>query len=64
MLTGQQAGVGAYWIDRDRYELSDLDLDPDEMRALQVAVAAVRPASGEEALWKLGVDAARRTVRR
>ena len=46
VLTGQQAGVGAYWIDRDRYELSDLELDPDESRALQVAVAAIRPASG------------------
>jgi len=57
VLTGQSAGVGAYWIDRDRYELSDLDLDPDESRALQVAVAATRPASGVEALWKLGVDA-------
>ncbi len=57
VLTGQQAGVGAYWIDRHRYELSDLQLDPDEMRALQVAVAAVRPTSGQEALWKLGVDA-------
>ena len=29
-----------------RYELTDLDLEPDEMRALQVAVAAVRPAAG------------------
>ncbi len=57
VLTGQSAGVGAYWIDRDRYELTDLDLDPDESRALQVAVAAIRPASGVEALWKLGVDA-------
>ena len=26
------------------------------MRALQVAVAAVRPAQGREALWKLGLD--------
>jgi predicted DNA-binding transcriptional regulator YafY len=48
--------VSAYWIDRDRYELTDLHLEPDEMRALQVAVAAVRPAQGREALWKLGLD--------
>jgi proteasome accessory factor B len=57
VLTGHQAGVSAYWIDRDRYELGDLNLEPDEMRALQVAVAAVRPSAGQDALWKLGVDA-------
>ena len=56
VLSGQQAGISAYWIDRDRYELADLALEPDERQALQVAVAAVRPASGELALWKLGVD--------
>jgi predicted DNA-binding transcriptional regulator YafY len=56
VLTGDRAGVSAYWIDRDRYELTDLHLEPDEMRALQVAVAAVRPAQGREALWKLGLD--------
>ena len=55
---GPYAGQTRYWIDRDRYELADLDLEPDEMRALQVAVAAVRTGSGSgrEALWKLGVD--------
>ena len=56
VLTGGRAGSSAYWIDRDRYELKDLHLEPDEMRALQVAVAAVRPAQGREALWKLGLD--------
>jgi proteasome accessory factor B len=56
VLTGHQAGVSAYWIDRDRYELTDLHLEPDEMRALQVAVAAIRPTQGREALWKLGLD--------
>ena len=56
VLSGGRAGVSAYWIDRDRYELTDLHLEPDEMRALQVAVAAVRPAQGREALWKLGLD--------
>lgn len=56
VLTGGLAGVSAYWIDRDRYELTDLHLEPDEMRALQVAVAAVRPSQGREALWKLGLD--------
>ncbi|CAN5723271.1 WYL domain-containing protein [soil metagenome] len=56
VLGGGQAGVSAYWIDRHRYELADLDLDDDERHALQVAVAAVRPTSGEPALWKLGVD--------
>jgi len=56
VLTGGQAGVSGYWIDRDRYELTDLHLEPDEMRALQVAVAAVRPTQGRQALWKLGLD--------
>jgi proteasome accessory factor B len=56
VLTGGQAGASAYRIDRDRYELTDLHLEPDEMRALQVAVAAVRPTQGREALWKLGLD--------
>jgi predicted DNA-binding transcriptional regulator YafY len=56
VLSGAQAGVSAYRIDRARYELADLDLEPDERQALQVAVAAIRPAAGEPALWKLGVD--------
>ena len=64
VLTAHQAGVSAYWIDRDRYELGDLNLEPDEMRALQVAVAAVRPTAGQDALWKLGVDARRWRPRR
>ncbi len=53
---GQYAGQTRYWIDRARYELDDLRLDDDEMRALQVAMAATRPgsASGQEAMWKLG----------
>lgn len=62
VLTGGRAGASAYWIDRDRYELSGLDLDPEETRALQTAFAAVRSSSGtgitagEEALWKLGSE--------
>lgn len=50
------AGQTMYRIDRAAYELDDLDLDPDEMRALQVAVATVRTgsASGRDALLKLG----------
>ncbi len=53
---GEYAGQTRYWIDRGRYELDDLELDADEMRALQVAMAATRPgsATGQEALWKLG----------
>ena len=60
--SGIHAGSTAYWIDRDRYELSGLDLEPDETRALQMAFAAVRSGSGagitagEEALWKLGAQ--------
>lgn len=61
---GQYAGQTRYWVDRDRYELADLDLDPDETRALQVAMAATRPGSstGQNALWKLGADAAQDAV--
>ena len=53
---GPYAGQTRYWIDRKRYELRDLSLEPDEARALQVAMAATRPgsASGQEALWKVG----------
>jgi proteasome accessory factor B len=53
---GEFAGQTRYWIDRERYELRGLELDPDEARALQVAMAATRPGSrsGQEALWKLG----------
>ncbi|MEP1123450.1 MAG: WYL domain-containing protein [Ilumatobacter sp.] len=50
------AGQTMYWIDRSAYELDDLDLEPDEMRALQVAVATVRTDSqvGADAILKLG----------
>lgn len=53
---GDAAGQTRYWIDRDRYELRGLELDEDEMRALQVAMAATRPGSstGQHALWKVG----------
>jgi len=57
VLAGTEtAGATAYAIDRSKYELDDLRLDGDEMRALQVAVAAVRTNSsaGRDALWKLG----------
>jgi proteasome accessory factor B len=55
-LGGDRAGEMGYWVDRATYELPDLGLEPDEVRALQVALAMVRPDSavGEEALWKLG----------
>lgn len=56
VLGGPYAGQTRYWIDRERYELRGLELDADEARALQVAMAATRPGStsGQEALWKLG----------
>lgn len=57
VLSGHQAGATGYRIDRARFELVELDLEPDERRALQVAVAAIRPSAGQEALWKLGADA-------
>ncbi len=51
---GTYAGQTRYRVDRRAYELDDLELAPDEMRALQVAVAAVRTDAGRDALWKLG----------
>lgn len=57
VLVGHHAGATGYWIDRKRYELADLDLDDDERRALQLAVATIRPTGGRDALWKLGADA-------
>lgn len=55
-LSGDRAGEMGYWVERSSYELPDLGLEPDEVRALQVALAMTRPDSavGEEALWKLG----------
>lgn len=56
IIGGSDAGQTRYWISRDRYELDGLDLDDDEMRALQVALAATRrgSSSAQDALWKLG----------
>lgn len=53
---GSEAGSTRYRIDRRKYELTNLELDADEMRALQVAVAAVRTdtSAGRNAIWKLG----------
>jgi predicted DNA-binding transcriptional regulator YafY len=57
---GPYAGQTRYWIDRRAYELADLDLLPDEVRAIQVALAMVRSDSSagstsrRGAIWKLG----------
>ncbi len=57
VLSGSDAGKTAYRIDRRRYELADLHLDPAETRALQMAVAAARLSAGDFGLLKLGADA-------
>jgi proteasome accessory factor B len=57
VLAGSDAGKTAYRIDRRRYELAELDLTPDETRALQMAVAAARLSEGDFGLLKLGADA-------
>ncbi len=54
VLSGDQAGRTAYWIDRDRYELTGLTLSTDERQALQLAVAAVRSGDARFGLLKLG----------
>ena len=56
VLGGSDAGRTAYRIDRARYELTDLDLAPDEQAALQLAVAAARLADAQFGLLKLGGD--------
>lgn len=56
ILSGSDAGRTAYRIDRDRYELTDLQLEPDEQAALQLAVAAARLADAQFGLLKLGGD--------
>ena len=60
---GEYAGQTRYRIDRAAYELEDLELEPDEMRALQVAVAAVHTgtATGQAGIWKLGGEVLDRT---
>jgi predicted DNA-binding transcriptional regulator YafY len=54
VLGGVRAGQTAYRVDRNRYELRDLQLDDDERRALQVAVAAARTVEAEFGILKLG----------
>ncbi len=51
-------GIG-YRIDRRAFELPDLGLTPEEVRAVQLAVAAVHLDLGatDEALWKLSSTA-------
>lgn len=56
VLAGSQAGKTAYSIDRNRYELADLQLDTDERQALQLAVATVRSSNAQFGLLKLGGD--------
>ncbi|MEM1333103.1 MAG: WYL domain-containing protein [Actinomycetota bacterium] len=54
IVGGIDAGQTRYRIDRRAYELADLELADDEVRALQIAVATVRSDAGRQALWKLG----------
>jgi proteasome accessory factor B len=55
-VPGTDPPESGYVIRREDYALHDPGLDPDEMAALQLALAAVRldGASGSEALLKLG----------
>jgi predicted DNA-binding transcriptional regulator YafY len=54
VLGGSRAGQTTYRVNRDRYELRDLDLTEAERRALQVAVAAGRTTEAEFGMLKLG----------
>jgi predicted DNA-binding transcriptional regulator YafY len=55
-VPGTDPPESGYMVRREDYALHDPGLDPDEMAALQLALAAVRldGASGSEALLKLG----------
>lgn len=57
-LSGQQAGVMGYRIDRREMELENIDFTDDERRALQIALAAVHvdTAWAERARLKLNLD--------
>lgn len=57
VLGGDDAGKSAYRIDREAYELRNLELDDDERRALQLALSIVRLDDGVFGLLKLGGDA-------
>jgi predicted DNA-binding transcriptional regulator YafY len=61
VLSGGDAGRTGYRIDRRRYELADLELEPDEQHALQLAVAAARLDDAEFGLLKLGAGGAVRS---
>lgn len=62
VLGGDRAGQTAYRIVRSRFELTGLELDDDERRALQLAVATVRSDVGQNGLWKLGGSVAGATA--
>lgn len=55
-LSGQDAGVGAYIIDKESYSLIDFGLTRDEMEALQLAAAVVQIEQpwGRQAVQWLG----------
>ncbi len=57
-LSGQQAGVMGYRIDRREMELANINFTDDERRALQLALAAVHvdTAWAERARLKLNLD--------
>ncbi len=57
-LGGAQAGETAYRVNRNSYELTDMNFTEEELHALQIAAATVRLGAqeGEQALWKLGAE--------
>lgn len=54
VLGGGDAGRTRYTVDRRRFELADLDLEPDERAALELAVSAARLSNANLGLLKLG----------
>jgi proteasome accessory factor B len=64
VLSGDQAGETAYFVDRDAFELKGLQLDDDERDALQLALALNASPYGQSGLWKLGGATARPSTMR
>jgi predicted DNA-binding transcriptional regulator YafY len=54
VLAGDQAGETGYWVERSEFEMRGLELDDDETRALQIALALNASDHGQRGLWKLG----------
>ena len=58
MVPGATAEEAGYRVDRDRFELPEIDLDPEELAALHLALQTIQVGVDDgdiaRALWRLG----------